>query len=156
MPTFPTLVTVAGCVADDTNTFLAGYGLTTSSVNLPQANLAELALPKVQVTPAGLALETITRDEANPIYTIGISVEQLIEANPVEGALTVDQLMNLAEAITRWWVDTQSMLSAYNGSDGGVSVCCMDGQLVNQEPFDTNLLRNNNLFRALITLTFKC
>lgn len=156
MPTFPTLVTVADCVAADTNTFLAGYSLTTSSVNLPQANLAELQLPKIQVTPAGLGLESITRDDANPTYTIGISVEQLIEAAPVEGALTVNQLTNLAEAIARWWVDTKEMLTAYDGTDGGVSVCCIDGQLVNQEPFDTNLLRNNNLFRALITLTFKC
>jgi hypothetical protein len=152
MPIAPGILTVADAVGSDTQEFLSK---TVVRENLPVSKLEALTTVKITAVPMSKQWNRDTRGEAKRTYGITIGVEQRIDLMPQNGALTTDQLIELAESIAEWWIDEKVDLTDFSDPNGTCVVSCMSAALNVDEPFDSDLLRQQTVFRSLVGLVFK-
>lgn len=150
MSRFPGLLAVADAVSEATEAFLIGPE--TSVALFPSLKLIDLTEVKVTVVPMTKSWKRENRDEATRTYGMSLGIQQRIDATPAAGALTREELIELAEDLAEWWLDTKQTIE-FAGPDG-CTVACMEAAWNGDEPFDSDRLENGNLFQNLLGLTF--
>lgn len=149
----PRLNALAEEIVNDTNSMLViGFA---ERKNLPACKLEDLTYVLITVVPLSKKWQRITRDAATETTTFGISIEQRLDLQSGELSLTEDELIELAEDIADWWVNEHKTVTAYSDPDADFNVVCTEVAWDQDEPFDAIVRRENQLFRAIIGLTFR-